>query len=206
MDRNYYDMFSGHDPNWLKIWQTSIVGIAGAGGLGSNVALALTRAGVGKLVIADFDTVSIANLTRQQYFLSQAGLPKVAALKDNLRHISPYTDVLIYTQKVSPGNITQYFDKCSIMIECLDLDSEKAILIESWQTLYPDKYIIAASGLAGVGKNDLIHTERLGNLFIIGDGVSELQPGISPVSARVAVVANMQANLCLELLLGLGGA
>ncbi len=205
MDKLFTEFFSGHDPKQLQAWQKAVVGIAGAGGLGSNIALSLTRAGVGKLIIADHDSVSNANLARQQYFLNQVGLPKVTALKDNLRRISPYTNVTTYPLEVTPVNLESIFGQADILLEAFDAAESKQMLIETWQSLYPDRYIIAASGLAGVGKNDLIHTERLGKLILVGDGVSELEPGLSPVSARVAVVANLQANLCLELLLELGG-
>ncbi|MBW6513392.1 MAG: sulfur carrier protein ThiS adenylyltransferase ThiF [Candidatus Syntrophosphaera sp.] len=202
MDKLYTEFFSGHDPAQLEKWRQATVGIAGAGGLGSNAALALTRAGIGNLIIADHDSVSAANLNRQQFFLNQVGLPKVSALQDTLRRISPYTKVSVYNVRITPVNLESVFGKADILIEAFDDAGQKEMLIETWQSLYPERYIIAASGLAGVGKNELIHTERLGTLFIVGDGVSELQEGVSPVSARVAVVANMQANLCLELLLG----
>lgn len=201
MERLYTELFSGHDPNQLQAWQKAVVGIAGAGGLGSNIAIALTRAGIGKLIIADHDSVSIANLTRQQFFLEQVGLLKVDALKDNLLRISPYTSVATYPIRVTPVNLESIFAGADILLEAFDDAAEKEMLIETWQSLFPDKTIIAASGLAGVGKNHLLHTERSGMLYLVGDGVSELEPGISPVSARVAIVANLQANLCLELLL-----
>lgn len=201
MDKLFTELFSGHDPSHLQAWQKAVVGIAGAGGLGSNIALSLSRAGVGTLLIADPDSVSNANLARQQYFLNQVGMPKVAALKDNLHRISPYTNVVTYPLKVTPVNFECIFGQADILMEAFDDAGEKEMLIETWQSLYPDRYIIAASGVAGVGKNELIHTECLGKLIIVGDGVSELEPGISPVSARIAAVANLQANLCLELLL-----
>ncbi len=200
MDKQFAEFFSAHDPAWLAKWRAATVGIAGAGGLGSNIALALTRAGIGKLVIADHDSVTIANLNRQQYFLNQVGLPKVSALQDNLRHISPYTYVSVYVLKITPDNLESIFGEADILIEAFDDAAEKEMLIETWQSMYPERFIIAASGLAGIGGNGLIRTDRLGNLFIVGDGQSELVPGISPVSARVAIVANMQANLCLSLL------
>ena len=200
MDKQYAGVFSCHDPAWLAKWRAATVGIAGAGGLGSNIALALTRAGIGKLVIADHDSVTIANLNRQQYFLNQVGLPKVSALQDNLRHISPYTYVSVFVLKITPDNLESIFGEADILIEALDDAAEKEMLIEAWQSMYPERFIIAASGLAGIGGNGLIRTDRLGTLFIVGDGQSELVPGISPVSARVAIVANMQANLCLSLL------
>ena len=195
------NLFSAHDPAQLKIWQQACIGIAGAGGLGSNIAFALTRAGIGKLIIADFDVVSPSNLNRQQYFADQIGQPKVAALKANLERISPHTEVHIHELRITPENIPALFGEVDILIEAFDLAEQKAMLLCEWQNLHPLKPYIGASGLAGVGNNESIHTEQFGNIYLIGDAVSELKPGISPVSARVAVVANMQANLCLELLL-----
>lgn len=203
MDKLYNDIFAGQDPALLEAWRKATVGIAGAGGLGSNIALTLTRAGIGKLIIVDHDSVSHSNLTRQQFFLNQVGLPKPTALQDTLRRISPYTNFQVWCLKITSENIENLFGKADILIEALDDAEQKQMLIETWQSLYPERFIIAASGLAGVGKNELLRTERSGTLFIVGDGSTELQPGINPISARVAVVANMQANLCLELLAGL---
>ena len=193
--------FSAHDPHQLSIWQKSTIGIAGAGGLGSNIAFALCRAGIGKLIIADFDTVSPSNLNRQQYFQDQIGLPKVTALKATLERISPFTQMVFHQEKITPDNLASIFGSVDILLEAFDLAAEKAMLLSTWEELYPDKAYIGASGLAGVGNNEAIHTEQFGNIYMIGDAVSELAEGISPVSARIAIVANMQANLCLELLL-----
>lgn len=204
MNDLFNDFFANQNPEYVKIWQKSIVGIAGVGGLGSNIAISLTRAGIGKLILADPDTVSNSNLSRQQYFLNQVGLPKVAALKDNLMNISPFTLVNPYPLKITPVNLSMIFGKVDILIEALDDADQKQMLIENWQELYPEKYLIGASGIAGVGKNELIHTEQIGTLFLIGDGISEIEDGVFPTAARVAVVANMQANLCLELLLQKG--
>lgn len=204
MNDLFNDFFANQNPEYVKIWQKSVVGIAGVGGLGSNIAISLTRAGIGKLILADPDTVSNSNLSRQQYFLNQVGLPKVAALKDNLMNISPFTLVNPYPLKITSVNLSMIFGKVDILIEALDDADQKQMLIENWQELYPEKYIIGASGIAGVGKNELIHTEQIGTLFLIGDGISEIEDGVYPTAARVAVVANMQANLCLELLLQKG--
>lgn len=202
MDKFSAELYAGYDPALLEAWRNATVGIAGAGGLGSNAAIALARAGIGKLIIADYDNVSASNLTRQQYFQNQIGLPKVAALQDTLRRINPSTYVSAYPSRVTPVNLDSIFGKATILIEAFDDAGEKEMLIETWQSLFPQRYIIAASGIAGVGKNELIKIEQSGTLFIVGDGVSEVEPGILPISARVAVVANMQANLCLEILAG----
>ncbi|PKN78473.1 MAG: thiamine biosynthesis protein ThiF [Candidatus Cloacimonetes bacterium HGW-Cloacimonetes-1] len=193
--------FAAHDPELLPFWRNATIGIAGAGGLGSNIAISLCRAGIGKLIIADFDTVSLTNLNRQQFYLDQVDLLKVDALRANLLRISPYTEIRTIPRRVSADNLAQIFGSVDILIEAFDAAEQKQMLIESWQVLYPHKPIIAASGIAGVGDNDSLKTIRLGNLYLCGDGSSELLPGISPVAPRVAIVANMQANLCLELLL-----
>lgn len=192
--------FAAHDPVMLAAWRSACVGIAGAGGLGSNIAIALARAGVKRLIVADFDTVSITNLNRQQYFLDQEGMLKVQALRLNLSRMAPCTEVDIHALRLDPDNIPSIFAPADIMIEAFDSADQKAMLIETWQEAYPERPIIAASGLAGIGNNAAIQTHSYGNLHIIGDGCSEIRDGISPVSARVAVVASMQANLCLQLL------
>jgi sulfur carrier protein ThiS adenylyltransferase len=199
----YKKLFSGHDPAMLKVWQSSVVGIAGAGGLGSNIAISLARAGIGKLIIADFDTVTTPNLNRQQFFLDQVGLPKVEALRANLLRINPFCACELFNGTVTPDNLAEVFGSCDILLEAFDGAEQKQMLIETWQDLYPDKPLIGASGLAGYGRNELIRTVKLDNIYLCGDGVSELTPGVSPVAPRVAIVANMQANLCLELLIKL---
>lgn len=192
--------FAAHDPQLLLFWRNATIGIAGAGGLGSNIATSLCRSGIGKLIIADFDTVSITNLNRQQFYLDQVDMFKVDALRDNLHRISSFTDVQTYTQRITADNLPDLFGSVDIMIEAFDAADQKQMLIESWLELYPHKPIIAASGIAGVGDNDSLHTIRHGNLYLCGDGSSEIVPGISPMAPRVAIVANMQANLCLDLL------
>jgi sulfur carrier protein ThiS adenylyltransferase len=195
------EFFAGHDPEQLRIWSGAVVGIAGAGGLGSNIAISLYRAGIGKLIIVDFDTVSTTNLNRQQFYLEQVALPKVQALKANLERIHPFGNIDSHNAKVTPQNLSELFGACDILIEAFDLAEEKQMLLEAWTEAYPKRPIIGASGLAGVGSNALIKQERYGNIYICGDGISELKTGLSPVAPRVALVANMQANLCLELLL-----
>lgn len=197
------ELFAGHDPAMLAIWQKSTVGIAGAGGLGSNIAISLARAGIGKLIIADFDAVSTTNLNRQQFFLDQVGMPKVDALKANLARINPFCELVIFNDRITPDNLAKVFGACDILMEALDGAEQKQMLIETWQDLYPDRVLIGASGLSGYGRNELIRTIKLDNIYLCGDGVSELQQGISPIAPRVAIVANMQANLCLELLIKL---
>jgi len=193
--------FSKHDPKILSILRNSVVGIAGAGGLGSNVAFSLARAGIGTLIIADFDKIEPSNLNRHQYFIEQIGRSKVEALLENLRKINPFSKYEIHNLEINDDNISEIFADAEILVEAFDMAEMKKMLIESWVSQFPKRPIIAASGLAGFGKNEKLHTRKIGTLYICGDEDTEVEEGISPMAPRVGIVANMQANLVLELLL-----
>jgi len=196
--------FSKHDPQILPLLRASVVGIAGAGGLGSSVAVSLARAGIGKLIIVDFDRIEISNLNRQQYFWTQVGKVKVRALLENLRKINPFSEYVGYQRRITPKNVKAIFGKADLLIEAFDRAGQKQMLIESWIAHFPDRPIIAASGLSGWGRNQKIRQRRVGNLYICGDEESEPARGISPMAPRVGIVANMQANLAVELLVKSG--
>jgi len=194
------EFFSRHDPELLPILGGAVVGIAGAGGLGSNVAVALARVGVGKLIIADHDRVYPSNLNRQQYFIDQIGQPKVEALLENLKRMNPFSEYEIHHTRITPRNIPQLFGEAQILVEAFDLATEKSMLINTWLSLFPDRPIVAASGLSGFGKNNKIRTRKMGRLYLCGDEESEPTDRVSPMAPRVGIVANLQANLVLELL------
>jgi len=196
--------FSKHDPQILPLLRASVVGIAGAGGLGSSVAVSLARAGIGKLIIVDFDRIEISNLNRQQYFWTQIGKIKVRALLENLRKINPFSEYVGFQRRITPKNVKTIFGKADLLIEAFDRAGQKQMLIESWIAHFPDRPIIAASGLSGWGRNQKIRQRRVGNLYICGDEESEPVRGISPMAPRVGIVANMQANLAVELLVKSG--
>lgn len=197
------DIFSRHDAKVLAALRAATVGIAGAGGLGSNIAVTLARAGVGRLILADFDKIEPSNLNRQQYAVSQIGLRKVNALRANLKLIAPFTRCVAHDVKIKPSNVDAIFGGADILIEAFDKAEEKGMLINAWLRLYGDKPIIAASGLAGYGGNARLRTQKMGSLYICGDGASQCAPGVSPMAPRVAIVANLQANLAVELLVKL---
>ena len=177
------------------------VGIAGAGGLGSNCAAALIRAGVGKVVIADFDTVSPSNLNRQFYFADQIGMNKVEALYDNLIRIRPFVALSIHPVRVTPQNLALLFAGCDVVVEAFDKAEEKAWLIQEMCRQLPDTPLVAASGMAGYGGLDKLQVVRQGNLIVCGDGVSEVTDDAPPLAPRVGIVACMEADVALELLL-----
>jgi sulfur carrier protein ThiS adenylyltransferase len=179
------------------------VGIAGLGGLGSNVAIALARIGVGTLILVDFDVVEPSNLNRQQYFIHQIGMSKVEALQENISKINPYVKVLPYNEKLDQNNIKRIFKEAAVVVEAFDRAEEKAMLINVISEKMPDKYIVAASGVAGYGDNNEIRTIRFSSkIFIVGDQKTAAQPGVGLMAPRVGIVAHHQANTVLRILLG----
>ena len=199
------EYFAHRDPDVLAVLRRSSVGIAGAGGLGSNVAVALARAGVGRLVIADFDRIEPSNLNRQQYFLDQVGERKVVALRENLLAVNPYSLYEIHDVRINRRNAATIFARVDVLVEAFDKAAAKEMLIEASLSRFPGRPIVAASGLAGYGRNRKIHARRLGNLYVCGDESSQCPKGISPMAPRVALVAAMQANLVVELLVKMRG-
>lgn len=201
MESLKHQFFSRHDPRYLPAIRDAVVGIAGAGGLGSNAAVALARAGVGHLVIADFDTVDATNLNRQYFFVSQLGEPKVSALQNTLQKINPFSEYEVHHTRITADNAAAIFSQCQILIEAFDTAEMKEMLIESWCSAYPDRPIIVGSGLAGIGNTEAIHTRQIDTIYICGDETTDIQPHISPMAPRVGMVAHMQANIALELII-----
>lgn len=178
------------------------VGIAGAGGLGSNCAAALARIGVGTLVIADFDSVELSNLSRQYYFTDQVGMMKTTALKENLSRIRPEVNVVIHEVKLDKKNIPSIFSGCDIIVEAFDKSEMKEMLIETVQKELPDIPLIVGSGMAGWGKNEILKFRKIDNtLYVCGDESSEASEDFPTLAPRVGIVANMQANTVIELLM-----
>lgn len=198
-----YMMIARHTPKIHEKLKKAVVGIAGAGGLGSNVAIALARVGVGKLIIADFDVVEPSNLNRQQYFVDQLGMPKVDALKENLIRINPYLDIETRNVFLDTFNIPEIFSTARIVVEAFDKAEAKAMLINTILEKMPLVTIVAASGLAGYGPNNDIKTRKISNrLYIVGDLVSEAKQGQGLMAPRVGIAASQQANQVVRLILG----
>jgi sulfur carrier protein ThiS adenylyltransferase len=179
------------------------VAIAGLGGLGSAVAIALARVGVGKLILVDFDVVEPSNLNRQQYLIDQIGLPKVEALQKNIATINPYVKIRTYHEKLVRSNMERIFKEAEVVVEAFDCAEDKVLLINTVSEKMPDKFIVAASGVAGYGDNNEIKTVRFSSkVFIVGDQKTAAQPGVGLMAPRVGIAAHHQANTVLRILLG----
>ena len=184
------------EDNLKKIQQVT-VGIAGAGGLGSNCAVNLVRSGFIKFIIADFDELEYSNLNRQFYFYNQVGKSKVESLRTNLLMINPNLQLEIVQQRIKESNVASLFAKCHIIVEAFDQAKYKAMIVE--QYMQSDKFIVSASGIAGWANSDDITTHKIkDNVYVVGDLSSEAGKDLPPCAPRVSIAAAKQANLILQ--------
>lgn len=179
------------------------VGIAGLGGLGSNIAAALARSGVGHLAIADFDMVELSNINRQIYTLKHIGKSKTEALKEIIGEINPFCKITASCIRITADNCRHIFADCDIVCEAFDDPEQKAMLVNTLLEKCPGKYIVSGSGMAGWGRVNEIVTRRITDRFYLcGDGKTDVSAGDGLTAARVIVCAGHQASKAIELILG----
>ena len=186
-----------------RIRQTK-VGIAGAGGLGSNCAQLLVRSGFIDFVLVDFDVVECSNLNRQFYFEDQIGQAKIQALAWNLHRINPALKLRTVQERVGADNVYQLFADCDVVVEAFDSPVSKRMIAEAYSQ--SGKLLVAASGLAGWGDKDRIKVHRIhSRFFLVGDLTSGVEGGLPPLAPRVMIAAAKQADIVLGWVLD-GGA
>ena len=197
----YRALSERHGEKTQKSFESATVAVCGLGGLGSNIAFALARAGVGKLILIDFDSVDITNLHRQQYKVSQIGMNKTDALRANLLEFAPYVSIETHSFRISENNAEELLKKADIICESFDDAESKAMLVNLVLERMPEKYLVAASGMAGMGSANTIRTRRISKRFYIcGDGTSDVQSEGSLVATRVMICAAHQAHTVLRIL------
>ena len=190
-----------HGKELQQAFSSATVAICGLGGLGSNIAIALARAGVGKLILCDFDRVDITNLHRQQYKAEQIGMYKTVALAENIKEIAPYISLEIHTERITEDNAVTLLQDADIICESFDDAECKAMLTNTVLTEMRDKYFVAASGMAGIYDANRIKTRKVTSRFYLcGDGESDVAEGIGLVSSRVMICAAHQAHTVLRIL------
>lgn len=203
MEKEIYltELYTRNPPGSLDRLQDKVVGIAGAGGLGSNIAVSLLRAGVQRFIIADDDRVELSNLNRQYYFLDQVGMDKTVALQQNLLRINPYVQATLYCTRITADNLSQLFGEAHLLIEAFDEPGMKAVAAHCWTKDFPDRFLVMGSGISGYGMNNAIGTTVRGKMVICGDQKTEYSRENGLAAPRIGLVAQMQANAALEILL-----
>lgn len=190
-----------HGASLQQKFNAATVAVCGLGGLGSNIAIALARAGIGKLILIDFDRVDVSNLNRQQYKASQIGRYKTEALAENLSEIAPFVEIEIHNERITEENVIRLLCKSEVVCEAFDDAECKAMLTNTVLENMPDKYLVAASGMAGMESANSIKTRRLTKRFYLcGDESSDVSEVGSLVASRVMVCAAHQAHTVLRIL------
>lgn len=196
-----------HGAEMQQRLMSSSVAVCGLGGLGSNIAIALARAGVGRIHLIDFDRVDISNLNRQQYRVSQLGRYKTEALSEQLKDIAPYIEITADTVRLDENNIPSLLKNEDIICEAFDLPEEKAMLVNTVLERFPEKRLVSGSGMAGLDSANTIKTRRvMKNFYLCGDEVSAVSETSELFSARVMLCAAHEAMMILRLIAGIEDA
>lgn len=178
------------------------VGIAGLGGLGSNIATALARSGIGHLTLVDFDTVELSNINRQAYTLSHIGMAKTKALSEIIRGINPFCEITAHNARVDEHNCAALFADCGIVCEAFDGAESKSMLVNTLLSANKAVKIISGNGMAGFGRANEIKTKKLSErLYVCGDFSTDVADGEGLTAARVIICAGHQASKVCELVL-----
>ncbi|MBQ7013664.1 MAG: sulfur carrier protein ThiS adenylyltransferase ThiF [Oscillospiraceae bacterium] len=179
------------------------IAVCGLGGLGSHIAMVLARAGVGQLHLIDDDRVELSNLHRQHYETAQIGQYKTDATADLLHRIAPFCEVKTDCVHVTPENLVSLLSEDTIICEAFDKAESKAMLVDGVLTKMPEKYVVAASGMAGLGDAQLIRTRCVTpHFWLCGDEASGIETEGSLFATGAMLCAAHQAHAVLRILAG----
>ena len=196
-------LIARHGLDLHERFSSATVAVCGLGGLGSNIAITLARAGIGKLILTDFDRVDITNLHRQQYKADQIGFFKTDALADNLSEIAPYTEIQTVTEKITEENFADLLKDADVVCEAFDNAEAKAMLVNGVLEQLPQCYLVAASGMAGMDTPNTIQTRKvMKHFYLCGDETNDVADTIGLVAPRVMLCAAHQAHTVLRILAG----
>lgn len=179
------------------------VAICGLGGLGSNIAIALARTGIGHIHLIDFDVVDLSNLNRQQYAIDHLGEEKAKALCTILKGFAPYSHIFYDCIKVTSENAKKLLEEENIICEAFDVPEQKAMLTNIVLSSMPDKILVGGSGMAGYASANLIQTKKVTDrYYLCGDCISDAKETCGLLAPRVMLCAAHQATMVLRLILG----
>ncbi len=192
-----------HTPGIQEKIRKARVAVLGLGGLGSAVAAALAKIGIGKMLLSDYDVVEPSNLNRQQYFTDQIGMLKTRALRENLLRMNPFLTLELIEEELTENSLPSFFHDVDVLVECFDSSQMKAATLRSVLTRMTKVSYIGSSGMAGYASNNSIVTKMLQpGIYMVGDDISEARPGQGLMAPRVGIAAHHQANQVLRLIVG----
>lgn len=189
-------LLSFFKPKELILIQKKHIFIAGAGGLGSNIALALVRSGFKKFWILDQDVIEPSNLNRQAYTVQDIGRIKVEALLDKMLAINPNVQIEIFHQTWTAKTPPLLPKNIDFVIEAFDKPEIKQSFVEWASPLFPE--VISGNGMAGITGEAVTRVHYVGNISFIGDGFSDINGGLPPLAPRILQCAGKMAEIVLS--------
>lgn len=197
----YAHLEERHGDKLQEKLKNTTVAICGLGGLGSNIAISLARMGIGRLILIDMDEVDIKNIHRQQYKLAQVGILKTEALRENLAEINPFLKIDTNNIRVTTDNAVDLLKEADIVCEAFDNPDAKAMIVDVVVSNFPEKYLVAASGMAGKEEANLIKTRKITeHFYLCGDESSDVATAGTLFASRVMVCAAHQAHVVVQIL------
>ncbi len=193
------EILKRQDQKINEILAKAKVSILGCGGLGSNIAMALARSGLGEIHIYDFDKVEFSNLNRQNFGQNDLGKSKVGQTKKKIEEAIPYTKVFANNLFITKENLDEISQKTDIFIEAFDKKEMKSLVFEYF--LGKDKKkLVMASGLSGLGDFTDIKIKKIDNVTMVGDFRSTPDQGL--YAPYIGIVSNLEALCALKLIIG----
>ncbi len=125
-------MIDGWGERAQRALRASTVFVAGAGGLGSAVSIYLAVAGIGRLVVCDFDRVERSNLNRQiLHDESRVGVSKVVSARATLTRLNPEVEVVALDTLITESNADELVGHAQLIVDCMDNFETRYVLNDS---------------------------------------------------------------------------
>ncbi|WP_300453994.1 HesA/MoeB/ThiF family protein [Accumulibacter sp.] len=183
--------------------------VVGAGGLGSPAALYLASAGVGRITLADGDTVDLTNLQRQiLHTLDRVGQAKALSGQTALRGINPDVQVVALTRRLSGEELAARVAEADVVLDCCDNFATRHAVNRA--CVEHGKPLVSGAAIRFAGQLTVFDSRRdrspcYNCLFPEGDDVEEPRCAVTGVFAPLTgVIGAMQAGEALKILVGTG--
>lgn len=184
----------------------SSVFIVGCGALGSPLAMQLAGAGVGNIILADFDTIDLSNLHRQNFYTEdEVGLKKSVVLSQKLKALNSDISVESFDKLVTRKFLQDFRGKVSIVADCAD-NPETTYLLDDF--CYTEGIPLCTAGISGWRAqifNFIPGSMRYSDVFTKPDNPEQVLPcSIAGILGSTAGFASsLQASQIIKTILGL---
>ncbi len=182
--------------------------IVGLGGLGSPVAMYLAAAGIGRLVLVDFDQVDLSNLQRQVVHATpDVGRLKVESARDTLQALNPEVALEVVPHQLDGESLLAEFDKVDVVVDASDnFETRFALNAASVQTRTPfvSGAAIRTDGQVTVFRPDLPDSPCYRCLYEEGEEIRETCSETGVLAPLLGIIGSIQATETMKILLGTG--